>query len=177
MGKHKAPKAKAILSALLHDKRCVVQRRAATGLALLGEPVKPLLPLLQQAVTDDETEVRVDSLKALGKAGDTKATPLAIKALEDKDVEVRRVALLGEVEVDRKILPRFMRTIEAHVFARGFAYRFGGDEYVLLIPQGCRSPVGGVGNRAVSNMADGKAGNWRTSASIVHLQARVGERR
>ena len=27
-----------------------------------------------------------------------------------------------------------MRTIEAHVFARGFAYRFGGDEYVLLLP-------------------------------------------
>jgi len=27
-----------------------------------------------------------------------------------------------------------METIEAHVFAHGHAYRFGGDEYVLLLP-------------------------------------------
>src|SRR3989442_3298666 len=27
-----------------------------------------------------------------------------------------------------------MRTIEAHVYSHGWAYRFGGDEYLLLLP-------------------------------------------
>lgn len=37
-----------------------------------------------------------------------------------------------EPMVDRNILPAFMRALEAHVHSRGFAYRFGGDEYILL---------------------------------------------
>jgi diguanylate cyclase (GGDEF)-like protein len=40
----------------------------------------------------------------------------------------------GHVEVDRRILPPFMRVLEAHVFSHGYAYRYGGDEYVLLLP-------------------------------------------
>jgi diguanylate cyclase (GGDEF)-like protein len=36
--------------------------------------------------------------------------------------------------VDRNILPRFMETIESHVFGRGFGYRQGGDEYLILLP-------------------------------------------
>ena len=39
-----------------------------------------------------------------------------------------------EVAVDRNLLPRFMMAMEAHVFNHGYAYRFGGDEYVLLLP-------------------------------------------
>jgi len=39
-----------------------------------------------------------------------------------------------ETRVDRDLLPTLMETIEAHVFAHGHAYRFGGDEYVLLLP-------------------------------------------
>lgn len=39
-----------------------------------------------------------------------------------------------EPRVDLYLLPRFMATLEAHVFARGFAYRFGGDEYAVLLP-------------------------------------------
>lgn len=39
-----------------------------------------------------------------------------------------------ETEVDRLILPRFMRMLESHLYNHGFAYRQGGDEYVLLIP-------------------------------------------
>jgi diguanylate cyclase (GGDEF)-like protein len=39
----------------------------------------------------------------------------------------------GNSIVDRHMLPTFMRRIEAHVFARGYAYRYGGDEYVLLL--------------------------------------------
>ncbi|MEM9463038.1 MAG: GGDEF domain-containing protein [Myxococcota bacterium] len=40
----------------------------------------------------------------------------------------------GETRVDRDLLPAFMEQLEAHVFAHGHAYRFGGDEYVLLLP-------------------------------------------
>ncbi len=40
----------------------------------------------------------------------------------------------GESVVDRDVLPRFMRAVETEMFIRGFAYRFGGDEYVTLLP-------------------------------------------
>lgn len=39
----------------------------------------------------------------------------------------------GNPYVDRYVLPVFMRRLEAHVFTRGYAYRYGGDEYVLLL--------------------------------------------
>jgi diguanylate cyclase (GGDEF)-like protein len=35
--------------------------------------------------------------------------------------------------VDRLVLPKLMRRIEAHVFMRGQAYRKGGDEYCLIL--------------------------------------------
>ena len=39
----------------------------------------------------------------------------------------------GEPFVDLNILPKVMRALEAHVHRRGRAYRFGGDEYGLLL--------------------------------------------
>jgi diguanylate cyclase (GGDEF)-like protein len=40
----------------------------------------------------------------------------------------------GETTVDRDLLAPFMEAMEAHVFGHGHAYRFGGDEYVILLP-------------------------------------------
>ncbi len=40
----------------------------------------------------------------------------------------------SETQVDRNVLPIFMQAVESHVFGHGYAYRFGGDEYVLLLP-------------------------------------------
>ncbi len=40
----------------------------------------------------------------------------------------------GETTVDRNLLPRFMQTLESHVYHHGFAYRQGGDEYLVLLP-------------------------------------------
>lgn len=40
----------------------------------------------------------------------------------------------GESAVDLNVLPTFMRALEAAVFARGYAYRYGGDEYAILLP-------------------------------------------
>jgi diguanylate cyclase (GGDEF)-like protein len=39
-----------------------------------------------------------------------------------------------ETKVDRNLLPRFMQAMEAHMFHHGYAYRQGGDEYLLLLP-------------------------------------------
>lgn len=39
----------------------------------------------------------------------------------------------SETTVDRVVLPPFMSAIESHTYAHGFAYRFGGDEYVILL--------------------------------------------
>jgi diguanylate cyclase (GGDEF)-like protein len=39
-----------------------------------------------------------------------------------------------EPVVDRDLLPKFMASLEAHTFSHGHAYRYGGDEYVLIIP-------------------------------------------
>jgi diguanylate cyclase (GGDEF)-like protein len=40
----------------------------------------------------------------------------------------------GNDRIDRDVLPRFMETLESHVFGRGFGYRQGGDEYLVLLP-------------------------------------------
>lgn len=40
----------------------------------------------------------------------------------------------GEPRVDRDVLPRFMTALEAHIYSHGHAYRYGGDEYIILLP-------------------------------------------
>jgi len=40
----------------------------------------------------------------------------------------------SEPRVDRDVLPRFMTALEAHIYSHGLAYRYGGDEYVILLP-------------------------------------------
>jgi diguanylate cyclase (GGDEF)-like protein len=44
-----------------------------------------------------------------------------------------------ETKVDLDVLTPFMETIESHFFIHGHAYRFGGDEYVVLLPNITRS--------------------------------------
>lgn len=40
----------------------------------------------------------------------------------------------GEPRVDRDVLPRFMSALEAQIYSHGHAYRYGGDEYVITLP-------------------------------------------
>ncbi len=40
----------------------------------------------------------------------------------------------GEPRIDRDMLPQFMNILECHVFSSGHAYRYGGDEYVVILP-------------------------------------------
>jgi diguanylate cyclase (GGDEF)-like protein len=42
----------------------------------------------------------------------------------------------GHPRVDTSVLPVFMRALESFTFARGYAYRYGGDEYALLLANG-----------------------------------------
>jgi len=57
-----------------------------------------------------------------------------IAAYLDVDDFKRLNSRYGEIQIDRQVLPRFMQALDAHVFHHGFAYRYGGDEYVILLP-------------------------------------------
>ena len=41
---------------------------------------------------------------------------------------------VGHIHVDQHVLPVFMRTVETHIYGHGHAYKYGGEEYVLLMP-------------------------------------------
>lgn len=60
-------------------------------------------------------------------------SPLTIAFLDIDDFK-RFNTTHSETKVDRNLLPRFMQTIEAHLYHHGFAYRQGGDEYLILLP-------------------------------------------
>jgi diguanylate cyclase (GGDEF)-like protein len=45
----------------------------------------------------------------------------------------------GETNVDLNLLPRFMEILEAEIYQHGYAYRYGGDEYAVLMPNTTRS--------------------------------------
>ena len=36
--------------------------------------------------------------------------------------------------MDRNLLPRFLQTVEAHLYHHGYAYQEGGDEVMILVP-------------------------------------------
>jgi diguanylate cyclase (GGDEF)-like protein len=59
--------------------------------------------------------------------------PVAIAFLDIDDFK-RFNSKYTEPVVDRNLLPRFMLALEAHVYQHGFAYRQGGDEYLVILP-------------------------------------------
>lgn len=59
--------------------------------------------------------------------------PLAVAFL-DIDNFKRFNTAYTEPKVDRNLLPRFLQTVEAHVYHHGHGYQEGGDEIVLLVP-------------------------------------------
>jgi diguanylate cyclase (GGDEF)-like protein len=64
---------------------------------------------------------------------EARETPLAVAFLDIDDFK-RFNTNHTEPKIDRNLLPRFMQVVEAHVFHHGYAYRQGGDEYLMLIP-------------------------------------------
>lgn len=79
-----------------------------------------------------------------------------------------------EPVVDMRVLPKFMRAIESHLFERGHGYRIGGDEYMLLI----HNTLPEEGQRFVERLRavlagltyDGIDGKTTVSIGLVHVQ-------
>jgi len=59
--------------------------------------------------------------------------PLAI-AFADLDDFKNVNLVMGQVPVDYQLLPGVLNTVENSAYGHGRAYRFGGDEFVLLLP-------------------------------------------
>jgi diguanylate cyclase (GGDEF)-like protein len=73
-------------------------------------------------------------LKFYRERGRQRSTPVTVAFLDIDNFKKNFNSQYDEVEIDRRVLPRIMSTIEAHMFDHGFAYRHGGDEFVLIIP-------------------------------------------
>jgi diguanylate cyclase (GGDEF)-like protein len=63
-----------------------------------------------------------------------RGTPVAVAFLDIDNFKGQFNTRYGETKVDRNVLPRFMRSLEAHVAFHGQAYRQGGDEFLILLP-------------------------------------------
>jgi diguanylate cyclase (GGDEF)-like protein len=63
-----------------------------------------------------------------------RGAPVAVAFLDIDQFKQQFNTPHGETKVDRNVLPRFMRALEAHVAFHGHAYRQGGDEYIVLLP-------------------------------------------
>lgn len=61
--------------------------------------------------------------------------PISVAYIDIDNFKTFNLTLPGkETQVDRDVLPYFMKALEAFIFGRGFAYREGGDEYLVLLP-------------------------------------------
>jgi diguanylate cyclase (GGDEF)-like protein len=73
---------------------------------------------------------------------------------------------LTETVVDAKVLPPFMELIESWAFARAHAYRFGGDEYVLLLPNADRDGSVALLRDLLARLADADFAGVRLGLTI-----------
>jgi two-component system, cell cycle response regulator len=83
----------------------------------------------------------LDDLSWIRMECSVRSRPVSVCYLDVDDFKAFNSAL-GEVAVDRDLLPGFMRLLEAHAFGRGAAYKEGGDEYFVILPNAtCDSAV------------------------------------
>jgi diguanylate cyclase (GGDEF)-like protein len=73
-------------------------------------------------------------LHYFGSQCDLRGSFVAAAFIDIDDLKTRFNSPYGNDRIDRDVLPRFMETIESHVFGRGYGYRQGGDEYLVLLP-------------------------------------------
>lgn len=63
-----------------------------------------------------------------------RGTSVVVAFLDIDEFKSKFNTRYGETRIDRNVLPRFMRALEAQVAFHGHAYRQGGDEYMILLP-------------------------------------------
>ncbi len=71
---------------------------------------------------------------------DSRRLPVSVVFIDVDNFKLFNSALTEPV-VDRVILPKLMRIIESGFFGHGVVYRFGGDEFVALLPNSPKSVV------------------------------------
>lgn len=75
----------------------------------------------------------IPDLKYYRDACELRGLPLCVAYMDIDDFKEFNTEY-GEPRVDTDILPWFMTALEAHIYSHGHAYRYGGDEYVILLP-------------------------------------------
>jgi diguanylate cyclase (GGDEF)-like protein len=76
----------------------------------------------------------VDDLKYWRNRCELRRAKLAVAYLDIDHFKERLNNKYGNTKVDATGLPLFMETVERHVYGHGNAYREGGDEYLILMP-------------------------------------------
>jgi diguanylate cyclase (GGDEF)-like protein len=76
-------------------------------------------------------------LAQMRQACEERSAPVAISFVDVDGLKALN-SELGETWVDALVLPPIMRSVEAAIFGHGYAYRYGGDEFVLLSPSADR---------------------------------------
>lgn len=76
----------------------------------------------------------IDDLRYYRAKCEIRDTAVIVAFIDIDDFKENFNERYGEVAVDRRVLPRFMEKLESLVFAHGYAYRHGGDEFVLILP-------------------------------------------
>ena len=67
---------------------------------------------------------------------DLRNLPLVVAYMDIDDFKAFNTEL-GNTEVDTYVLPKLMFALESAMYFKGFAYRYGGDEYIATFPN-CR---------------------------------------
>jgi diguanylate cyclase (GGDEF)-like protein len=91
-------------------------------------------------------------LDQMRRACEERSAPVAI-AFVDVDGLKALNSKLTETMVDALILPPLMRSVELAVYGHGYAYRFGGDEFVLLSPSANQEVALAILRRLRNNLA------------------------
>jgi diguanylate cyclase (GGDEF)-like protein len=76
----------------------------------------------------------IDDLRYYREKCEIRGTAVVVAFLDVDDFKKSFNEKYGEVVVDRRVLPVLMAKLEAHVHDHGYAYRHGGDEFVLVLP-------------------------------------------
>ena len=74
-----------------------------------------------------------DDMKKIRLRCSLRDVPMSVAFVDIDDFKHFNVEYTEPV-VDEIVLPSFMSALEAHVFGRGYAYRQGGDEYLVICP-------------------------------------------